>query len=452
MTEEKKGRAHKASRQHKDSSKYTALNKAPLRYAIIEMGDYDDVRVLESCLSKCCRKVENVSPAVGKGITFKKEKADKWPEYKDAIENFEYSGSSTDEPDWWYISGHHAGFGDGNYYALTGDGGFFNDIYYKAYKKITGEVSNAVFMLTSRKDYTGVKVPKTLLDHQVAPNPLYNKSPNTSSKGVFLIGCNTLSSSDLRSQLKTHFPKAVNFGYFQSKAPGYTKLQAKHIRSIFKSVKKGRPSFFEDPEAYFQKNGKEDSLKEIVGKVANITRKRILCAFYEGKIYLPEYVWGQEKVIWNHKWPIEKWAETELVICPVPGKKNPFKYEQDGKFIVGLKHGRDARIYRDFKYSEFRRIMSPVKINTWLLLALQNIREKINSGDLINPFPEARKRKDDVSIITKEVRKDGNEIEIYCKKIDEFYMIAKEYKKSGIFSDMRKVQRNGQTHFSLTVS
>jgi hypothetical protein len=436
MAETKKEREHKASRQHKNSNRYTALNKAPLRYAIIEMGDYDDVKVFETCLSRCCRKAVNVSPDIGKGITFKKEKADKWPEYKDAIENFEYSGSSTDEPEWWYISGHHAGFGDGNYYALTGDGGFFNDIYYEAHnKKIAGEVRNAIFMLTSRKDYAGANVPRTLLSQQVNPNPLYNKSPNTSTKGLFLIGCNTLSMLNIRSQLQTHFPKAIIFGYFYSKAPGYALLQAKHIRSIFKSVKKGRPSLFEDPDAYFQRYGKEDSLKEIVGKLSKRTKKRVLCVFHEGKLYLPEYVWGGGNTIWIHKWPIEKWAKTELVICPVPGKKNPFKYEQDGKFIVGLKHGRDARIYGNFKYSEFSKIMSPVKINTWLLLSLQNIRGVI-----------------DKSIIPIDVRNDGNEIEIYCQKIDKFDMNAKKYKKEGIFTDVRKVQRNGRTHFSLAVS
>jgi hypothetical protein len=436
MTEEKKGREHKASRQHKDSSKYTALNKAPFRYAIIEMGDYDDARVFENCLSRCCRKVENVSPAIGRGITFKKEKAGKWPEYRDAIENFEYSGSSTDEPDWWYISGHHGIWGDGKYYALKNDAGFFNDIYYKAQKKkkIKGEVRNALFMLTSRKDYTGVHVPRTLLSDQVNPNPLYNKSPNSSSKGLFLIGCNTLISSNVISQLKTQFPKAVIFGYF-GKAPGYAKQQNNNIKAIFKSVRGRTPSFFEDPGAYFQEHGQEDSLKEIVGKIANITRKRVLVISYKGKVYVPEYFWGLENLVWNHKYPHEKHYNVKMVICPVPGKNNPFKYEQDRKFITGLKMGSDAEIYPNFSYSEFSKIMDPVRLNTLLLYILQNIRTQIEA-----------------SISPKDVRKGGNEIEVFCRKIDKFNEKAEYYKKQGYVNKVRKLRRNGRTHFSLTVS
>jgi len=439
MTGNGKEGAHKASRQHKDSSGYTVLNKAPLRYAIIEMGDYDDAKVFENCLIRNCRKAENISPAIGKGITFKKEKADKWPEYKNAIENFEYSGSSTAEPEWWYISGHHSdGYGDGEYYALKGDAGFFNEIYFDAAydEKINGEVKNAIFMLTSRKDYERAKTPKTLLGPQVSPNPLYNKSPNTSSKGVLLIGCNTLTMSNVISQLKTHFPNAVIFGYFGSKAPGYARLQNKHIRAIFKSVKKRTPSFFEDPEAYFQEYGQDDALKKIVGKIANITKKRVLCISYKGKVYVPEYIFASSRpkfAFWNHKYPHEYQFNVKMVICPVPGKINPFIYEQDRKFITGLKKGRDAKIYQNFRYSEFSKIMNPVRLNTLLLFVLSNIGLTIKA-----------------SIFPKDVREGGNEIEVFCKKIDKFNERAEYYKKRGYINEVRKLRRNGRIHFSLT--
>ncbi|UCF85632.1 MAG: hypothetical protein JSV50_08375 [Desulfobacteraceae bacterium] len=109
----RRGRDRTVSRQHKDSESFSALNTAPIRYAIIEMGSYHDVKVFETCLARCCRKTANVSPDLGKGLTFAKKNAHKWPEYKQAIESCDYSGYSTDEPDWWYISGHHGDYGDG---------------------------------------------------------------------------------------------------------------------------------------------------------------------------------------------------------------------------------------------------------------------------------------------------------------------------------------------------
>ena len=96
--------------------------------------------------------------------------------------------------------------------------------------------------------------------------------------------------------------------------------------------------------------------------------------------------------------------------------------------------GRDAKIYPNFSYSEFSKIMDPVRLNTLLLFVLANIGSKIKA-----------------SIFPKDVRKGGNEIEVFCRKINKFNERAEYYKKQGYVNKVRKLRRNGRTHFSLTV-
>ena len=152
-------------------------------------------------------------------------------------------------------------------------------------------------------------------------------------------------------------------------------------------------------------------------------------------MYVPEYIFGKRQNFWNHKYPYEKAYNVKIIICPVPGKNNPFIYEQDRKFITGLKMGRDAKIYPYFNYSEFSKIMDPVRLNTLLLFLLAHIRNKIKA-----------------SIFPKDVRKGGNEIEVFCRKINKFNEEAEYYKKVGYLNSVGKLLKNGRTHFSLTVS
>ena len=204
------------------NNRITKIIQQPIRYAVIEMGDYDDVRVFENELKKICgRKVENVSPAAAKEKSFQKD-ASPWTSYRRAILDGDYTGRSGSEPDWWYWSGHHAGFGDGKYYAESGQYGFFNELYYEAYKKylynkqeLPGEIANATFMVTSALDSDIDGRP----EERKKSNPVYAKSDAIDDcKGLMLIGCNTLSSSKVQNTLSMTFPNALIIGYWHGKS------------------------------------------------------------------------------------------------------------------------------------------------------------------------------------------------------------------------------------------
>jgi len=147
MPPKPKKRSASVSRHHDKSKKYNTLNTSPVTYAVIEMGSYHDVKVFHRCMSKCCRKIMNVSPEVGKGLTFARKNAQDWPTYKKSIEDCKYSGRGTDEPDWWYISGHHALAGRG-VYAKDYDWGFFNEPYLDALheENLGRDLKGALFM------------------------------------------------------------------------------------------------------------------------------------------------------------------------------------------------------------------------------------------------------------------------------------------------------------------
>lgn len=428
---------HSVSRRKKKKGHNTITPKA-LQYAVIEMGDYQDARTFETSLKKHIPGTRNISPPNGKGKTFSKKLASLWPDYKKEIEAKGYS-HGTDEPDWWYISGHHASYGDGKYYAGSGESGFFNEIYYHAVTvtkwKLAGEVKDGIFMITSRPDNDYSGVPSTILAHQKKPNPLNNKAPNTKCKGAFLIGCNTLSVPSVRSQWNTSLPNAILFGYFFAKAPGNHKQQTSHIRSIFKYSPKPKRRFYLNPKTYLDQNG-DDEMISMIGKLSKKTQKRRIAAYFDGDLYLPEYSWKGR--YWLHKWAYLDWEgkayknnpnANNYIFCPVPGKDNPFVYNDSGEFIVGLKPGRrDGNVEKNFKYSEFRKIIDAgeVKIHTMLALILQSIRTKI---------------KPPASVVLQKILRNGYEIQVSCNS-SNFFEVADKWAKSGFFREVKKISSN----------
>jgi hypothetical protein len=322
----------------KTGEKKIIAKRKPLRFAVIEMGSYADAKVFAQQIHRECRnnkgeedsiekgKAIDVSPDIGRGRTFAGWYAKHWPKYKEAIEKPEYSNSKdkTKEPDWWYISGHHANhdWPDNKYYAKNNDVGFFNGAYHhhRGYSNVLKIIPNAIFLTTSVEDNSAFKATtagKDLLDIQVKPNPLYKSGKNDKCKGLFLIGCNSLSFLSERLMFQKLFPSAVIFGYFESKAPG---APWKHVRAIFKSIKRNVPSFFEDPEKYMKDI---EPLEAIVGRLGKKVRWCRIAAYYKKTLYIPKYNWRKKK-----NWTAADVAgesdfdsaKEKLVLCPVPGK------------------------------------------------------------------------------------------------------------------------------------
>jgi len=315
------------------------IQRKSLRFGVIEMGSYRDARIFSKCIKNCCLndkgkegiiekgKATDVSPKIGRGKSFYNYNGGFWPEYKKAIEKPEYSNSKivTEEPDWWYISGHHANhdWPDNKYYAKTYDVGFFNGPYHHYYHTsgvTPRKVKNAIFMTTSLENNSAFKATSTgkdLLDNQIRPNPLYKTGKNDKCKGLFLIGCNTLSFFSERLMFQKFFPNAIIFGYFESKAPG---APWKNVKAIFNSIKMSVPSFFEDPEAYIKNVG---SLEDVVGNISKKTKGRRIAIYYKKTIYVPKYDW-KKKRNWtttdiNNETDIDSTKEN-FVLCPVPGE------------------------------------------------------------------------------------------------------------------------------------
>jgi len=328
-----------AGHNGKSGRKKTIVKRKPLRYAVIELGDYRDAKVFGQQIHRACRnnkgttvniekgKAIDVSPRLGKRKTFASSYAKHWPKYKEAIEKPEYSNSKdkTKEPDWWYISGHHANkdWPDNKYYAKKNDVGFFNTPYHHHHKKTTSVpkiIPNAIFLTTSREDNSAFKATaagKDLLDIQVKPNPVYKSGKNDKCKGLFLIGCHSLSFLSERLMFQKFFPNAVIFGYFESKTPPAPK---QHVRAIFQSIKKNVPSFFEDPEKYMKD---VEPLEDIVGRLGRKVTWCRIGAYYKKTLYVPKYNWRKKKN-WTaadiaRESDFDSTKET-LMLSPVPGK------------------------------------------------------------------------------------------------------------------------------------
>jgi hypothetical protein len=315
------------------------------------LGSYADAAYFANKINRCCRynrstgdaiakgKAINVSPNVGKKKSFSSRNANLWPQYKQAIENADYSDPDdpNKEPDWWYLSGHHAGrvkadgfsWSDGKYYARLGDVGLFNEIYHDIRDPLPTEPvkkDGAIFVTTSVEDNSAFKATAegtNLLDSQVRPHPLYKSGKNVDCKGILLIGCNTLTFPEERLMYQKFFPNAVMFGYFFAKAPGDKNTQEANMRSIFRAIKPMAPSFFEDPERYL---GAGDSLKDIVARLALKTRRRRIAAYYKKSLYVPEYAYDLGRKIVAADFPVGTDQNSAidpsetLVLCPVPGR------------------------------------------------------------------------------------------------------------------------------------
>jgi hypothetical protein len=419
------------------NNRITKIIQQPIRYAVIEMGDYDDVRVFENELKKICgRKVENVSPAAAKEKSFQKD-ASPWTSYRRAILDGDYTGRSGSEPDWWYWSGHHAGFGDGKYYAESGQYGFFNELYYEAYKKylynkqeLPGEIANATFMVTSALDSDIDGRP----EERKKSNPVYAKSDAIDDcKGLMLIGCNTLSSSKVQNTLSMTFPNALIIGYWNGKAPGAESQQKKHIQAIFKTPKKQIPSLFEDPATYLSAAGGEhDVFSRMVGILSKKTRKRRLAILYKYKLYVPEYSWGQK--IWLHRDGFMKYAkESEyiddgldnFVCCPVPGKKNPFRYSQGTRYIVGCSG--NPNVVPNFRYSEFSKLSKFRRLNSYLAYIVMQLR--IESG---------------AAMTVRAISSDGDKVEVESKNPLKFQESVTKIKKYFNFTADARTGEDGR--------
>ncbi|MEM1437267.1 MAG: hypothetical protein AAGG11_24690, partial [Pseudomonadota bacterium] len=195
----------------------------------------------------------------------------------------------------------------------------------------------AVFMLT---EGTESKIARPELNKY--SNPVVRK-PKHDMIGLMLIGCNTLTGVETQKMLLDVFGnKPVVFGYFQAKAPGPTRRQNAHIRAILNAPKKMKPTFFDEPELYFDSiGGAEDGLKDIIGKVSKKSRKRVIAAIYDKVLYLPEYSWKARR--WRHQYGVEKMhhatgkviKDLKIRTCPVPGRTNPFGYSgPEDRFIV----------------------------------------------------------------------------------------------------------------------
>jgi len=417
-----------AKPRHSSPEGFTTVVRSPIRYAVIEMGDYEDVKVFEKQLEKACRprKTENISPQSYRGKTFKKSLA-AWKDYRQDIVDGKYSGRSSAEPDWWYWSGHHANFGDGKYYGERGQYGLFNEPYYAAWKdyiykqkepdkkQFPGEIENAVFMVTSafNSDLEAGQ------DHQKESNPVYVKDPCEACKGVMLIGCNTLTGIDCQDTLLIIFPNALIFGYYYAKAPGGKAAQKKHIEAIFKAPKRAQPSLFSDPEGFLSKaGGAEEVLKTLVGKLSRRTRKRRLACCYQKQLFVPEYNWM--KKVWFHRYGFFRYmgdgrllssSLEHSVLCPVPGKKNPFHYEKATRFIVGSDSER-ARVVPHFRYSEIAGLPAFSRVDTYLLMILDNFRS-VSKG----------------AVVLKAISKSGTWLELESQAPDQFMQQAENSKR-----------------------
>lgn len=414
-----KGLPAKLILKGKTGIKHRYVRRKTFRFSVIEMGDYADARECEQQLKRYFKsKVLNVSPASGTGISFSGKRGHEWPAYRKDIRNSVFKDGKSAEPAFWYLSGHHAAFGDGKYYGKKNDVGFFNEKYYKAYKKyiyhnapFPGPIDEAVFMLMSEKKNTGLMMPG-----QNESNPIFAKGASKKANGVFLIGCNTLTFADERVTLSEVFPEAVIFGYAYAKAPGSKRQQNSHIRSIFKSIPNAFPALFEDPEQYFKsKGGEKETIKAIIGDLSTRTRKRRLAILYNKTLYLPEYLW--ELKHWFHLKGYSRYykelgksdKKETMVVCPVPKKGNPFKYSSDGHHITGLKPGhRDARIVEFFKYSEFRRLTGFTRVNAYLVICLDYARAWTGK-----------------SVLPLSISSDGNRIEYRCKDHARMVSVAK---------------------------
>ncbi len=366
------------------SARPTTVTQKTIRLGVIEMGDYDDAAYFEKGLKRKCKlKVENISPAPAKGKSLHKV-PDKWPEYRQAILDKDYTGRSPGEPHWWYWSGHHAGMGDGTYYAEAQQVGFFNEQYYKAWKKYTdddrkttfpSEIDGAVFMLTGA---TQASIARPVLHKK--SNPVFDKD-SSDCIGMMLIGCHTITFASTQEVFCDQFGGIpVIFGYWDGKAPGGTRQQNAHIRHILNAPKKTKPSFFEDPEAHFSKSGGADEcISKMIGKLSRKTRKRRIAVLYDFVLYIPEYSW--KKRTWLHDYSAKKFfpinktlaAGVTLRLCPVPGKKNPFVYSGgDDRFIVSCRKSSQT-INRALKWRSIKKVKGFVKIDVMLAFTLDHI-------------------------------------------------------------------------------
>ena len=304
------------------------VKRRPLRCAVIELGGYKDAKTFLKSIKAHCRYAKGskgmkkgdaieVSPDLGKGKSFSKKHGESWPKYRDAIKAKNYSNQKgkVEEPDWWYISGHHADWSDNRYYAKDGDIGFFNGPYHHYHEIVRSPkvIKGAVYITTSVDDNSAFKRTNSdLLDGQVKPHPLYEKGKNDNCIGLFLIGCHTISDKEERLMLQKYFPKAVVFGYFHCKAPAKT---ANNVKNIFKSTKKSAPSFFEDPDNFIKN---VQTIEELVGMISRRTKHRQIGIYYKKTLYVPKYNW-KEKKDWDVS-EIDHDSSEKVVFCKVPGK------------------------------------------------------------------------------------------------------------------------------------
>jgi hypothetical protein len=366
----------------------TTVTQKTIRLSVIEMGDYDDALYFEKGLKRKCRlKIENISPVPAKGKSLHKVPQE-WPDFRQAILDSAYSGRHPGEPHWWYWSGHHAGMGDGTYYAEAKQVGFFNEQYYKAWKKYTddkqkttfpSEIEGAVFMLTGATE-ASISRP---VEYKKS-NPVLGKDSHE-CVGMMLIGCHTLSFSSTQEVLVDEFAGIpVIFGYWEAKAPGGTRQQNSHIRHILNAPKRTKPSFFEDPESHFSvSGGAEKCISKMVGKISKRTRKRRIAVLYDYSLYIPEYSWGTRCWIHSYAMNIISTANEDiaagvtLVTCPVPKRKSPFSYKgKDDRFIVGCSKP-NTTIAGTFKWKILKAVKGFVQIDCLLAYSLDYIYRKM---------------------------------------------------------------------------
>lgn len=137
---------------------------------------------------------------------------------------FQWEMQSCDA-DWYYLSGHHSrrhasDMGHSDYVDIVNqcrDVGFFNEPYHHGTWEDLPEEEGEVYMRMGEDVWDEVYEPTR---HD---NPLYGRV-RSECKGVFLVGCNSLTYTHCRQRLVEYFPNAVVIGTLSTESNSISRI------------------------------------------------------------------------------------------------------------------------------------------------------------------------------------------------------------------------------------
>jgi hypothetical protein len=214
------------------------LANAPLKVLFAEFfGNFDSNAMKKRWLNGLgYQDITPALPGAGPGLvaTFSNKPAiAKWPDFQAAVTNL--------EPDWLYISGHHArkfkaDLDDPPHRAVQKETGFFNQAYHDRtwHKNFADPNEDFEIYMTTTRAPTGALAGDD--------NPFFAKV-HSACKGVLLMGCNSFAYPAGRVAWAQFFPSALIIGHLSKTKGGEKWIQPFLMDSICNDA------FFRKPPA-----------------------------------------------------------------------------------------------------------------------------------------------------------------------------------------------------------